>query len=131
MNFGSEGSFMSRPLGVSMLVAGLDYVNDEKKLYHLDPSGSFIKYHAKAIGSGEETAMEQLLDNYNDKMTLKEAVNVTLLTLKTVMEDSITEKNIDITVLEQIYNINGDFNPRIRKIKGPEFQNLLKKISNN
>merc|ERR1719265_3142102 len=102
---------MSRPLGFSMLVAGLDCGNSGKnlvpRLYHLDPSGSFIKYHAKAIGSGEETAMEQLSHNYKNEMTLKEAIKVTLLTLKTVMEDVITEENVDITILEQVHNLNG------------------------
>merc|ERR1712070_1130543 len=126
MNFGSEESFMSRPLGVSMLIGGLDHSQDKKKLipklYHLDPSGSFIRYYAKAIGSGEETAMEQLLHSYKEKMTVKEAINLTLLTLKTVMEDMITEKNIDITILEQTHNLEGISIPKIRKMKSSEFR---------
>merc|ERR1711976_1067999 len=109
------------------LLTGLDSSESEKKLipklYHLDPSGSFIRYHAKAIGSGEETAMEQLLNNYKEVIT--EAIGLTLLTLKTVMEEKITEKNIDITILEK--SSNEQSIPKIRKIQTCELYKFFEK----
>ncbi len=33
--------------------------------YHLDPSGTFIEYDAKAIGSGSEGAQQNLQDVYH------------------------------------------------------------------
>lgn len=33
--------------------------------YHMDPSGTFIKYEAKAIGSGSEGAQQALQDVYH------------------------------------------------------------------
>lgn len=37
--------------------------------YHADPSGTFMRYHAKAIGSGSEGAQSELQDSY-DKVRL-------------------------------------------------------------
>lgn len=33
--------------------------------YHADPSGTFVRYDAKAIGSGSEGAQGELQDKYN------------------------------------------------------------------
>ena len=41
--------------------------------YHTDPSGTFVQYEAKAIGSGSEGAQTALQEGYRKDMTLKEA----------------------------------------------------------
>ena len=33
--------------------------------YHTDPSGTFVRYEAKAIGSGSEAAQAELQDKYH------------------------------------------------------------------
>jgi len=45
------------------LFAGVDETGPH--LYHLDPSGTFIEYEAKAIGSGSEGAQQNLQDIYH------------------------------------------------------------------
>ncbi|KAJ2845836.1 proteasome component pup2, partial [Coemansia erecta] len=45
-----QESTMSRPFGVSLLIAGVDERGPQ--LYHTDPSGTFLHYEAKAIGAG-------------------------------------------------------------------------------
>ena len=45
----------SRPFGVALLVAGFEK-GQGPVLYHTDPSGMFVEYDAKAIGSGSEGA---------------------------------------------------------------------------
>lgn len=52
------GSAMSRPFGVAILFAGIE--NGEPQLWHMDPSGTYIRYDAKAIGSGSEGAQQNL-----------------------------------------------------------------------
>lgn len=52
------GSAMSRPFGVAILFAGVE--NGESQLWHMDPSGTYIRYDAKAIGSGSEGAQQNL-----------------------------------------------------------------------
>jgi 20S proteasome subunit alpha 5 len=53
---------MSRPFGVALLVAGVD--EDGPQLYHAEPSGTFYRYDAKAIGSGSEGAQAELQNEY-------------------------------------------------------------------
>ncbi|KAL3132537.1 Proteasome subunit alpha type-5-A [Trebouxia sp. C0010 RCD-2024] len=53
-----EESRMSRPFGVALLLAGWD--SDGPVLFHTDPSGTFVTYEAKAIGSGSEGAQSSL-----------------------------------------------------------------------
>jgi len=63
-NFGTgEEDSMSRPFGVALLVAGYDE-DEGYQLYHTDPSGTFLKYKAKAIGSGSEGAQTTLQEEY-------------------------------------------------------------------
>ena len=38
--------------------------------YHADPSGTFMRYDAKAIGSGSEGAQNELQDSYNKVCSL-------------------------------------------------------------
>lgn len=54
---------MSRPFGVALLIAGYD--EDGPSLYHAEPSGTFYRYDAKAIGSGSEGAQAELQNEYH------------------------------------------------------------------
>eukprot|EP01111_Echinosteliopsis_oligospora_P010344 TRINITY_DN31_c0_g1_i1.p1 TRINITY_DN31_c0_g1~~TRINITY_DN31_c0_g1_i1.p1 ORF type:complete len:248 (-),score=83.83 TRINITY_DN31_c0_g1_i1:72-815(-) len=85
---------MSRPFGVSLLVAGIDEKGPQ--LYHTDPSGTFIQFDAKAIGAGSEGAQTNLQDKYNKSITLKEAEKLALSTLKQVMEEQVTNNNVEM-----------------------------------
>jgi 20S proteasome subunit alpha 5 len=74
-----EDAMMSRPFGVALLIAGVDelgpqlYVHSNRNRalvnlfdrYHTDPSGTFIRYEAKAIGSGSEAAQSELQDKWH------------------------------------------------------------------
>ncbi len=115
---------MSRPFGVALLIAGC-YLScfpfifeslflsshdlfllpspgvDEHgpRLYQTDPSGTFSRYDAKAIGSGSEGAQTNLQDQYNKSMTMAEAQLLALSTLKQVMEEKISSSNVEIAVV--------------------------------
>ena len=60
LNFGEgdEEQTMARPFGVALLVAGWDHHGPV--LYHTDPSGTFTRFDAKAIGAGSEGAQTAL-----------------------------------------------------------------------
>lgn len=95
--FGEEGKkSMSRPFGVSLLFAGIEPKTGLPRLFHLDPSGTYIRCDAKAIGSASEGAQGSLQDMYHKSMTLKEALKVSLTILKQVMEEKLTDTNIEI-----------------------------------
>lgn len=90
-----EKRLMSRPFGVALLIAGYD---NEKgpQLYHAEPSGTFYRYDAKAIGSGSEGAQAELQNEYHKSLTLKEAEVLSLKILKQVMEEKLDSNNTQL-----------------------------------
>ncbi|KAL0380596.1 UNVERIFIED_CONTAM: 1-phosphatidylinositol-3-phosphate 5-kinase FAB1B [Sesamum angustifolium] len=99
---GDEES-MSRPFGVSLLIAGHD--ENGPSLYYTDPSGTFWQCNAKAIGSGSEGADSSLQEQYNKDLTLKEAETIALSILKQVMEEKVTPNNVDIAKVSPTYHL--------------------------
>ncbi|KAF4623452.1 hypothetical protein D9613_002268 [Agrocybe pediades] len=108
-----EEAMMSRPFGVALLIAGIDELGPQ--LYHTDPSGTFVRYDAKAIGSGSEAAQSELQDKWHkvrfgklalqhiniklrktQQMTLREAQLLTLSVLKQVMEEKLDQHNVQL-----------------------------------
>ncbi|XP_039252946.1 proteasome subunit alpha type-5-like isoform X2 [Styela clava] len=87
----------SRPFGVALLFAGLDERGPQ--LYHLDPSGTYILCDAKAIGSASEGAQTSLQEQYHKSMTIKEATKCVLGILKQVMEEKLTETNVEVATV--------------------------------
>jgi 20S proteasome subunit alpha 5 len=92
---GDSAKRMSRPFGVALLIAGYDEL-DGPQLFFSDPSGTFVRYKAKAIGAGSEGAQSNLLESYNENMTLEEAEELALSTLKQVMEEKISTENVEL-----------------------------------
>ncbi|KZT56042.1 20S proteasome subunit [Calocera cornea HHB12733] len=90
----NEDAMMSRPFGVALLIAGIDELGPQ--LYHTDPSGTFVKYEAKAIGSGSEAAQAELQDKYHKSMEIKDAQILTLRVLKQVMEEKLDQHNVQL-----------------------------------
>ncbi|KKY21538.1 putative proteasome component pup2 [Phaeomoniella chlamydospora] len=107
---GAEGeeSVMSRPFGVALLIAGWD--EDGPQLYHAEPSGTFYRYDAKAIGSGSEGAQAELQTEYHRSLTLEEAETLVLKTLKQVMEEKLDSKNVQLASVtkDKGFRIYGD-----------------------
>ncbi|KAK9506877.1 hypothetical protein O3M35_008729 [Rhynocoris fuscipes] len=88
---------MSRPFGVAIMFAGYDETGPQ--LYHMDPSGTFLHFDAKAIGAGSEGAQQSLQEHYNKSMSLKEAIKTVLLILKQVMEETLKADNVEIATV--------------------------------
>ncbi|TGJ78303.1 hypothetical protein E0Z10_g10462 [Xylaria hypoxylon] len=95
-----EESIMSRPFGVALLIAGYD--EDGPQLYHAEPSGTFYRYDAKAIGSGSEGAQAELQNENHSTYHLKQSLTIVdaemlvLKTLKQVMEEKLDAKNVQL-----------------------------------
>eukprot|EP01025_Chloroclados_australasicus_P043471 TRINITY_DN4653_c0_g1_i1.p1 TRINITY_DN4653_c0_g1~~TRINITY_DN4653_c0_g1_i1.p1 ORF type:complete len:239 (-),score=29.82 TRINITY_DN4653_c0_g1_i1:308-1024(-) len=108
LRFGEDGeeNRMSRPFGVALLVAGWD--DTGPTMFHADPSGTYLKYQAKAIGQGSEGANQTIKDRYSKDMTLKQAEELALSILKQVMEDKLTEINVDVASIAPKYHLYTD-----------------------
>eukprot|EP01125_Pyxidicula_operculata_P000942 TRINITY_DN10813_c0_g1_i1.p1 TRINITY_DN10813_c0_g1~~TRINITY_DN10813_c0_g1_i1.p1 ORF type:complete len:270 (+),score=70.97 TRINITY_DN10813_c0_g1_i1:60-812(+) len=89
---------MSRPFGVAFLLAGVDEQNGPQ-LFHTDPSGTYLRYLAKAIGSGSEGAQQHLEKEYFKSMTLEEAEVLALTVLRQVMEEKLESYNVEVGVV--------------------------------
>ena len=102
---------MSRPFGVALLIAGIDEEGPQlyawfperrttegliRIRYHAEPSGTFYRYDAKAIGSGSEGAQAELQNEFHKSLTLEEAETLVLKTLKQVMEEKLDSKNVQL-----------------------------------
>ena len=85
---------MSRPFGVALLLAGYD--SKGPQLYFSDPSGTYLQYKAKAIGAGSEGAQATLQEKVRDDMTLQEAESLACEILKQVMEEKISNINVEV-----------------------------------
>jgi len=91
---------MSRPFGVALLVAGIDAV-DGPVLYNTDPSGTYTKYLAAAIGSAQEGATSMLQEQYRQDMTNTEAEILGITCLRQVMEEKLTKHNIEVGIISK------------------------------
>lgn len=95
---GQKRKPMARPYGVALLIAGVDERGPQ--LYQTDPSGTFLQWQARAIGSGGETAMTFIKESYHSNMTLAEAEKLVLQVLKNVMEEKIAKDNVELSVVK-------------------------------
>ena len=104
LKFGEKGkdddSALSRPFGVALLVAGVD--EEGPRLYHTDPSGTFTKYDAKAIGAGSENAQNTLQQEYSRSMTFAEAEMLAIRILKDVMEEKVNPLNVEVAAVRDV-----------------------------
>lgn len=85
-----------RPFGVSLLIAGFD---TKPRLFSLDPSGSYISYKAKAIGSGHEVVGGMLEEEYEEYGELDPSLRKILQTLAKAMKDKISEDNVEVAIV--------------------------------
>ncbi|KAL6122599.1 hypothetical protein NUSPORA_00367 [Nucleospora cyclopteri] len=88
----------SRPFGASFVVAVYE---EEPKLFFIDPSGSYMEYRAKAIGSASEMVENQLekeIDTFKEESS---SVIKVLEMLKSVMKDKITVHNVELSILRK------------------------------
>ncbi|KAJ2243561.1 proteasome component pup2, partial [Coemansia sp. RSA 475] len=66
------------------------------QLYHTDPSGTFLRYEAKAIGAGSEGAQTALQEQYHRDISLEDAEVLALKVLKQVMEEKLSNTNVQL-----------------------------------
>lgn len=59
----------------------------------------FVEFAAKAAGSGTEAAQSILHEKYRKDMTLREAEVLALSTLKQVMEEKLTSRNVEVALV--------------------------------
>eukprot|EP00029_Vermamoeba_vermiformis_P009183 TRINITY_DN44_c0_g1_i1.p1 TRINITY_DN44_c0_g1~~TRINITY_DN44_c0_g1_i1.p1 ORF type:complete len:252 (-),score=84.23 TRINITY_DN44_c0_g1_i1:76-831(-) len=89
-----DDNAMSRPFGVALLIGGVDETGPV--LFHTDPSGTYLQFNAKSIGSGAESAQTHLEKQYHKSMTLAEAEKLALSVLREVVEEKVDATNVEV-----------------------------------
>lgn len=105
-----EKKIYSRPFGISILVAAYQ---DRPILYVIDPSGSYLEYKARSIGSAQEVVEAILVNEYGKFVDERETIKAALKILDGAIKDGVNENNVEISVV----NKNGVFSMNSEDIK--------------
>ncbi len=89
----------SRPFGVALLVATFE--DGKPLLYGVDPSGSYLEYKMKTIGSAHELVENTFIKEYNENDTKEECIKKTLNILKSALRDNVTKYNIEVSYVNK------------------------------
>jgi proteasome alpha subunit len=90
-----------RPFGVSLLIAGVDEINNSQ-LYMTEPSGSYWGYRAAVIGSGAPTIIEDLETTYPKiAQTIDEGNLIALKALQKVSDHDLDPEMVEIAVISK------------------------------
>jgi len=86
-----------RPWGCAFFLIGID---DSTHIYTTSPSGIYRPFKAYAIGSGEASAREYLIENYKENMSFEEVVGMAIAALKAGVEDELTKDNVRLAYVK-------------------------------
>eukprot|EP00096_Caligus_rogercresseyi_P016362 TRINITY_DN899_c0_g1_i1.p1 TRINITY_DN899_c0_g1~~TRINITY_DN899_c0_g1_i1.p1 ORF type:complete len:243 (+),score=105.48 TRINITY_DN899_c0_g1_i1:63-791(+) len=114
-----RGAALSRPFGVALLFAGIDEKGPQ--LYHMDPSGTYIRFDAKAIGSGSEGAQQSLQEKYHSSMSIDEAIKESMTILKQVMEEKLSDSNVEVATVTK----EGGY----KLLKGKDLEHVISQLA--
>jgi len=89
-----------RPLGVGLLLGGVDPHDNEPRVYFLNPGGGLIATRAKAIGDGDAKAMKFIKDKNKEKsvddMNLAELKTLAKETIDFVADETLADDMVEI-----------------------------------
>uniref|UniRef100_A0A0R3RYV7 Proteasome subunit alpha type n=1 Tax=Elaeophora elaphi TaxID=1147741 RepID=A0A0R3RYV7_9BILA len=128
LQFGDDDAkaSMSRPFGVAMLFAGVD--QDGPRLFHLDPSGTFIDCLAKSIGAASDGAEQSLKEQYHESISLVEAEKIALSILKQVMEEKLTSSNVEIVTITPMKDSKGRLTGKFERLSKERLDILVAEL---
>ncbi|MGB2582297.1 MAG: archaeal proteasome endopeptidase complex subunit alpha [Thermoplasmata archaeon] len=107
-----------RPFGTALLVAGVDETGAH--LFETDPSGALVAYKAGSIGAGKNAIMDVFEEDYEEGMTMEDAVLLGLKALTKATEDKLSTQAVEIGVVRS--------NENFRKLTEAEVDAYVKKL---
>jgi proteasome alpha subunit len=88
-----------RPFGVVLLVGGID--SSGKHLFSTDPSGAYLGYKAVCEGKKSNDAMSQFTKSYTSNLTLHQALELGLLTLRKITKQKFNAEMVEAAVIDK------------------------------
>ncbi len=107
----------ARPFGISVMVAGIS--DHHPKLFVSDVTGNYFDYKASAIGENDEKIKEMLREEFDDKLTVEDAIKMGLKIFKKILE-----KNFDITRFDVAFIKSDD--KMIKRLEGEDLKKYIK-----
>jgi len=86
-----------RPFGVSLLIGGIE--DNEPSLYQTTPSGIFLKFLARAVGTQSNKINDELEESYKESMSNKDAIKLGLSIFKKIQADKFDIERFEVSVL--------------------------------
>ncbi|MEM2932917.1 MAG: archaeal proteasome endopeptidase complex subunit alpha [Candidatus Pacearchaeota archaeon] len=90
----------ARPFGVQIMFAGIN-VDSSKKLYVTDVTGNYNAYHAIAIGEHDEKIKEILHKEYQENMSINDAIKLGLKIFKKLLSKDFNFERIDVVYVKE------------------------------
>lgn len=87
-----------RPFGCALFFIGIDISGPQ--IYTTSPSGIYRSFKAYAIGTGEASAREYLIEHYKEEMPFEEIINLALNALKDSIDEEATKENIRMAYIK-------------------------------
>jgi len=101
----------SRPLGISMLIAGGDA--EGLHLYETDPSGSFVGVKATAIGEGRSDVFSMLEEKYRPDLACREVATLGLEAIRAAKKDpELSVQHLTVAVVNAADNVFRILDPK-------------------
>jgi proteasome alpha subunit len=88
-----------RPFGVVLLIGGIDSTG--KHLFSTDPSGAYLGYKAVCEGKKSTDAMTQFTKSYTIDISLDQALELGLQTLKKITKQKFNTEMIEAAVIDK------------------------------
>ena len=86
-----------RPFGVSLLIGGVEH--NTPHLYQTTPSGMYMKFLARSVGSLSSKINESLESEYKESLTVQEALKLGIKAFKEALGNEFDISRFDIAVL--------------------------------
>ncbi len=109
-----------RPFGISLIFAGID--KRGSRVFWTDPSGAYLAYKAWAIGSGGDASNEILEAEYDDAITLDDAIVLALKCMAKIMEGKITPQKVRMAIIPTKTK-------KFKKLTNEDIEKYLKKLN--
>ncbi|NQZ84436.1 MAG: archaeal proteasome endopeptidase complex subunit alpha [Nanoarchaeales archaeon] len=87
-----------RPFGVSLLIGAVE--DNKVKLYQTTPSGMYLNYLAKSVGTGSAKMDEYLEENYKENISTKDAIKLGLNAFKKVQDNNFDLSRLEVVTLD-------------------------------
>ena len=87
-----------RPFGCALFFIAIDAAGPQ--IYTTSPSGIYRPFKSYALGSGEATARDYLIENYKEDMDFAGIIKLTLNALKESIDEEATKENIRLAYIK-------------------------------